>query len=805
MEHGTIRDESRNSDIHEIRVKYRGKTCLVQKWEFSECNMLQMFLGRSPYCQINIPEELQLVSGEHLRIRIHRDKFFAEDIDSKNGTYLNGSNIRNTGEVELRDGDILRIDNTDMNSEDGVSIEYNKKVSGEISVERTYEFKDSWELYVGRNKVPNKECIVLRHPMVSKKHFRIYKQGSIWYAEDLNSTNGTYVEGRRIKGRCALKHNDSIKIVNAEFVFKQYPQHCRLDYTELVYGISIHADNIRRVVRAKSKGLGHKDKVLLSDIDLRINPGEFVAFVGGSGAGKTTLMKCLCGFTPATSGKVFINGEDFYANYERMKDMIGYVPQKDIVYDNLTVGKMLDYAAKLRMSGDTGPAERRLRVEEVLRCTKMEAEIDTRIGKLSGGQKKRISIATELISQPKVIFLDEPTSGLDPGMDKAIMNLLKDLSRQGTTVILVTHATANINSLCDKIVFLAKEEGEVGRLCFYGPPAKLLRHFGVDDISDIYTIIENPGDAKKAREQYDAGRNKGASHKDNESSNVKPGIKKHSNPFYQWSILTARYYSLIRSDIKTLAIIIGQAPLMVFILWLVGTKSSFDTYEGARKILFTLSFMAVLMGVLNSFLEVCKEREILKREYFANLKLIPYLLSKLAVLASFGIMQALVLVIGAFVLFRLPDETLLYGLPGDFLISVILIIIASTAMGILISSFSSTTELATLLMPVAIVPQLAFSGILFDLSGVTKLISNLVVARWSMSTLGCIFNINRLPLHIAQEYPVIAEAVNNGRIPDAAYRHEISALLSYWGVLAVIITACIALSAVCLKRNLKER
>ena len=227
-----------------------------------------------------------------------------------------------------------------------------------------------------------------------------------------------------------------------------------------------------------------KTQEIASHTSMTIKPSEFVAFVGGSGAGKSTFMKCISGVDRPTSGKVLINGENLYDNYDELKSNIGYVPQEDIVYSNLTLHDTLQYAAKLRMPDNTTRKERNIRIKEVLEIVQLTELENSYIRQLSGGQRKRASIAVELIADPNLFFLDEPTSGLDPGTERSIMLTLRKMAEMGKTVILVTHNTLNLH-LCDKVAFF----GKGGKLCFFGRPKDALEFFGVDDFVDIYTLL----------------------------------------------------------------------------------------------------------------------------------------------------------------------------------------------------------------------------------------------------------------------------------------------------------------------------
>ncbi|WP_434423130.1 ABC transporter ATP-binding protein [Nannocystis pusilla] len=227
-------------------------------------------------------------------------------------------------------------------------------------------------------------------------------------------------------------------------------------------------------------------------MSLAILPREFVAIVGGSGAGKSTLLGALSGFSRASEGDVLVNGDDYYANFDAYRGQIGYVPQSDILHQTLTVDEALRFTAQLRLPEDTGDAEIAARVERVLADVDIEDRRTTRISELSGGQRKRVSIAAELLADPSLFFLDEPTSGLDPGLEKRLMYTLRRLADGGRTIVMVTHATANIHQ-CDHIAFMAD-----ARLVWFGPPADALQHFGVrsGDFADIYTKVE--GDAHES-------------------------------------------------------------------------------------------------------------------------------------------------------------------------------------------------------------------------------------------------------------------------------------------------------------------
>ena len=267
-------------------------------------------------------------------------------------------------------------------------------------------------------------------------------------------------------------------------------------------GIEVKAVNISRFVPC-DRGFSRKKKKILDNISLTIDRGDFVAVLGGSGAGKTTFMNCINGFKKPTEGSVLFNGMDLYKNYKNLRLLIGYIPQESIVHDYLNLKEMLIFTGKLRLSAKESRENLEKLVEDVIAKLDLTEQTYTLIKNLSGGQKKRASIAVELLSNPQIIFLDEPTSGLDPDAESILLKHLQMLSHKDKkTVIVVTHTLQNIN-LFDKVIFFAQG----GRLCFYGNPEEARRFFQVDDLIDAYGKISDNADkyVEKFSELYNGG------------------------------------------------------------------------------------------------------------------------------------------------------------------------------------------------------------------------------------------------------------------------------------------------------------
>ena len=273
------------------------------------------------------------------------------------------------------------------------------------------------------------------------------------------SVNGTFVNGTRV-GSAILSEGDVVTIGNVDLVFTNSTLLPRKEAETRTGGLEV-----RGVKYTVDNG-----KQLLDDISLIARPGTLTAIIGGSGAGKTTLARLIAGYARPTSGSVTFEGHDMHAEYASLRSRIGMVPQDDVVHRQLTVNQALGYAAELRLPPDTSKADRAQVVTQVLEELDLTKHADTRVDKLSGGQRKRASVALELLTGPSLLILDEPTSGLDPALDHQVMMMLRQLADAGRVVIVVTHMLSYLD-ICDQLLLVAPG----GKTAFCGPP---------DDIGD---------------------------------------------------------------------------------------------------------------------------------------------------------------------------------------------------------------------------------------------------------------------------------------------------------------------------------
>ena len=239
-------------------------------------------------------------------------------------------------------------------------------------------------------------------------------------------------------------------------------------------------------------------RYLLKDINLTIPNGSLVLLLGGSGAGKTTLVNAIIGYEPADA-LVKLNGEDIYKNYEQMKYRIGFVPQQDLLRGNDTMMNTLHDAALLRLPKEMSAQEMKEKIDNVIDVLGLNAGQDGLVSKKSGGQKKRISIGTELISDPDLFILDEPDSGLDGVIARELYEKLRLIADNGKIVIAITHTPDRVADLFDKVIVLAKDSGKVGRLAYYGSPKDAKKFFGKKSMEQIVMAINSKEEGGEGR------------------------------------------------------------------------------------------------------------------------------------------------------------------------------------------------------------------------------------------------------------------------------------------------------------------
>jgi ABC transport system ATP-binding/permease protein len=665
----------------------------------------------------------------HAEIRVDQSgNIFIADKNSQNGTYLNNQPL--TTASGLKYGDLVTIGNSVIKLTEttpGLNMQpYSKPARTGNSYTRISPTSNT-SITIGRDQSNH---LMLNHPHVSRFHAVVDITDRGWFIRDLNSTNGTYVDGARITGTHPLNANSVIRISGFRLNLDDFNL---VTSDETAGRIDLEVRELSKVVTTNEG----KELVLLNNINFKVEPREFVAILGGSGAGKSTLLKALMGTAPANFGQILINGTDYYEEYGSFKSLIGYVPQDDIIHLELTVEEALQYAARLRMPDDTTAEERNLRVEEVMDVLELTFRRSTPIKKLSGGQRKRVSIGVEIITKPSIMFLDEPTSGLDPGLEKLMMQMMRNMANRGQTIFCVTHATFNIH-LCDKVLFLT----EGGRLAFFGSPKEALAYFGTDDFAEIYRMINIDDSPEQWHRRYNlsdlAAKYYPVGPGGNDGAHTINQVNTRQSSIMQWFTLTSRYFKVMLRDRKNLLLLFLQPILIatgVGLLFLGGDVLEQSPYlpeelviteevimagdfdlvteridqevkriEDIKVLLLVTIITAVWFGAANSVSEIVKENSIYKRERSVNLRIAPYLMSKAAVLSFICLVQSFIFITILWALIGLPNYIL-------FVLAFFLIISASAMLGLAVSAFVASASTATSMLPLLLLPKLCFPAV----------------------------------------------------------------------------------------------
>src|SRR5579885_3264991 len=538
------------NNISQIRAKYTLPT-----------SMQSINIGSNPANDIVIdqffvdPLHLQIIRENAQLKLVHPHPHSGS---TTHGLWYQGTHIEGTEQFEhiLSQGDTFSIKNeygtrVTLTYDDGSNATQQNQSNTVQATATILLDGNQRELIIGRQPGSH---ILLAHPSIARHHARVVmdRRGR-HHIIDESGLGNVYVNGSQAKNY-PLKFGDEIRIGPYRLVY------ANTELTEYDERNSIRIDAYNLEKR------GVKGKILLSGISLAIEPGKFIALVGGSGAGKSTLMDALNGLRPAQGGKVYYNGQDYYSSIAAFRTQLGYVPQEDIVHLDLSVERALYYVARLRLPDD----QVQPRIEAVLKDVELEEKRHLLVKQLSGGQRKRVSIALELLAQPSIFFLDEPTSGLDPGLDKHMMELLRDLADQEKTIVLVTHATNNINN-CDHVCFLCRD----GRMAYFGPPQDAPAYFGKADFAEIYRSLEPPDEPQQAEEKFKQSAEYQKYVKNRlklplapGSSSSKPAKKlpKQGSYWKQLLILSLRYLELLKNDPFNLAILLLQAPLIGLLL-----------------------------------------------------------------------------------------------------------------------------------------------------------------------------------------------------------------------------------------------
>ncbi|MGH9948132.1 MAG: FHA domain-containing protein [Pyrinomonadaceae bacterium] len=736
------------------------------------------WLGREADCDVIFDASSGTVSRKHAEIVFEDGEIVLKDNKSFNGTLINGQRIStptplyHSDKIQLgMGGPMLVFASPTRIAPVGSSLPGQRSVpaiegakaaadssktmvvnlgrtpsdttagdAAEPQLLMTVPFAGKTELSIGRDE---KNDISIDGLQISKHHAKLRQAGGEIFVEDLNSTNGVFINGTRVS-RQAVRPTDSVQVGTFVIRVDQAGNVCVFDSRSKT---RIDVVNIGRETKGRS---GVRIKVL-DGISLSIQPNEFVGLLGPSGAGKSSLIEAMNGVRPPATGNVLINNLDLGRHFDSLKQAIGYVPQDDIIHRELSVYRTLYYVARLRLSRDVSSREIDEIVNEVLDVTGLTERRNVSVEKLSGGQRKRVSIAVELITKPSVIFLDEPTSGLDPGTEDRIMRLFKQIAESGRTVVMTTHAMENVK-LFDKIAVLMR-----GRLVYFGKPDEALKHLQATSFKDLYDRLEAPvsegvkqhGEANRSNLEDHAAedwRQKYLATPEFKSFVEEPLKQLGTLPsggknkrrrlgifgsIRQWFTLSHRYLEVLLKDKLNLFILFAQAPIIAFLTFIVmGANLPRDF------VYFVISIVAVWFGTSVSAREIVRENPVYKRERMFNLGILPYIFSKIFVLGLIVFLQCVLL----YVPLKFFHFVGLMPMPGDLggipqFWAMLITASVGIATGLLISSLVRTSQMATSLVPLILIPQILFSGLVGVPQGLSKVASMTIPAAWSFDTM----------------------------------------------------------------------
>jgi ABC-type multidrug transport system ATPase subunit len=470
---------------------------------------------------------------------------------------------------------------------------------------------------------------------------------------------------------------------------------------------------------------------ILHDVSLSIQPGELVALVGGSGAGKTTLLEILAGSRAPSAGQVMHDGVRVDAG-AGPRTGVGYVPQDDIIHVEMPLRRTLQYAARLRLPAGTSSDQADRVVDETISDLDLADRRDVAVRMLSGGQRKRASIAVELLTQPRTFFLDEPTSGLDPSTSAEVVHLLRRLTERGVTVVLTTHEPATIDQ-CDQVVFLARN----GHLAFAGTPSQARQYFGVHDLVNVYDRLASEDTPRAWAERFAAWRQP----TETPVEAAPLDVRQSPSVLRQWWLLTRRNAEVLVRNRLTLAILLGSPVLVTVMMAILFPPGAFAPHGaadvGPAQIVFWVAFAGFFFGLTYGLLQIVGEMAVFRREQRSGLSIGAYVASKIGVLLPLLAAVTAVLLGVLRALDRLPTAG--WDVYASLFVTLLLEAVSALALGLLASAAVSNASQAALALPMLCFPQVLFAGAVVpvpDMATPGRLLSLSLANRYSFEGLG---------------------------------------------------------------------
>ncbi|KKW64200.1 ABC transporter ATP-binding protein, partial [Mycolicibacterium elephantis] len=586
--------------------------------------------------------------------------------------------------------------------------------------------------------------IVVPDVLASRHHATLVPTPAGTEIRDNRSINGTFVNGARVE-TAVLHEGDTVTIGNIDLVFTggTLVRRTETEAATRTGGLEVHG--VTWTIE--------NNKTLLDNISIAARPGTLTAVIGPSGAGKSTFARLVAGYTHPTSGTVTFEGHNIHAEYASLRSRIGMVPQDDVVHGQLTVNQALMYAAELRLPPDTTKEDREQVVAQVLEELEMTRHADTRVDKLSGGQRKRASVALELLTGPSLLILDEPTSGLDPALDRQVMTMLRQLADAGRVVLVVTHSLTYLD-VCDQVLLLAPG----GKTAFYGPPSQIGPSMGTTNWADIFSAVANDPDAANQRFLAQHGPPPPPPPTEQPSDLGNPT---RTSVRRQFSTIARRQVRLVVSDRGYFAFLM-LLPFIMGVLSLsvpgdVGFGVPVPAIEGGAapnepgQILVMLNVGAIFMGTALTIRALIGERAIFRREQAVGLSTTAYLLAKIFVFTVFAVIQSAIVTVIAIIgkgwgAGAVERGALLGNRSVELFLDIAVTTVAAAMVGLALSALAKSNEQIMPLLVVAIMSQLVFSGGMIPVTDriVLDQMSWFTPARWGFAASASTIDLIRL-------------------------------------------------------------
>ena len=691
-----------------------------------------------------------VVSGNHAEINLVDNQLYIKDLGSTNGTYVDHVKIPQGQPIPMGQKTIslsgvvtIQVRNiTEHRSFSGSQPQLNYDISN-IGTKIQQFLQQKGSVIFGRSEGAD---IKIDNNLVSRQHAKITSSGGQIFLEDLGSVNGTFVNGQRIKNRVIISPTDDIIIGRLRF-----------SLTGTVIDIS-------KEIAIKTIGLVKRfsnGKVGLHECNIEIPSNSLLAVMGPSGCGKSTLLKALNGESPGTSGHVYIGGQELNRYFDYLKMQIGYVPQDDIVHRELTVDQSLWYSGKLRLPQLTDQ-QLKSKINQVLEELNISHIRSSLVSNISGGQRKRVSIAVEILTDPLILFLDEPTSPLDPQTIEDFLSILRKLSQKGTTVVMVTHKPEDL-AYMDQVIFMA----EGGHICYYGKTNEYLQFFGVEDTVRVYSMLV---DDKKDR--WVAKYHSKPAQVNTNTTNAKIYKSSRVNYLSQYFWLTKRYLNIKMNDKANSLIMLVQSPIIAIIIVMLFESLS-------QGVTFLMAIASLWLGANNAAREIVSEGPIFKRERMFNQGILTYIFSKITVLIMFSTIQSLLFV--GILTFSFDSTVIPVKDPLIATLWMIFISLVATMMGLLLSATVSTAEKVMSLVPIALIPQIMLAGVLTKISSVlVEFMSYFSISRWATEGFNSIQKDISIPKYVIKNKnevfvsppntpadPLIDQEIKDGKAVDS--------------------------------------